>query len=189
MGAAEISLLVSGVAAVGSIAAVVITYRLGRERFDHERRLADLDAVRRVLDDATASMQRAHMKMAAVNMNLDAYGEGRSSKLTGPLVRADRLALETAYDDLAAHEARLEIRFGSEHELTVICRTIGAKVLEVVMRGHQIKESPDSAFEVDEQREPINRAVVEVGLAIQSFTLTAFRAVGVRLPAKELHEV
>jgi hypothetical protein len=43
MDASEISLIVSGVAAGGSIAAVTISYRLGVKRFEHERRLADLD--------------------------------------------------------------------------------------------------------------------------------------------------
>jgi hypothetical protein len=41
MGTAEVSLIVSGVAALGSIGAVVATYRLGRQRLEHERALAD----------------------------------------------------------------------------------------------------------------------------------------------------
>jgi hypothetical protein len=188
MGTAEVSLIVSGLAALGSIAAVVITYRLGRQRFDHERRLADLDAVRRVLDDAAACMQRLQRMITVVYMNLDAYAKGAEGSVYS-LVHENQLAVEAAYNDLEAHQARLEIRFGSEHELVFICRIIEEAMIGVLKLTARIKESPEQAQAVEEHRGPAMQAVQEVSLALKNFTLTAYHAVGVRLPAKELHEV
>lgn len=191
VGTGEISLIVSGVAAAGSIAAVAITYRLGRERFDHERRLSDLDAVRRVLDDAVASMQRAHWKMAAINKHLDAYASAATGRLSNnSLVHEDRAALEDAHDELEALHARLEIRFGSEHELVAVYNGAGSTALEVVIFADQIVQAAaEPKVAVDELRQVVDRAVLEFGLARQSFTLVAYRVVGVRLPATQLAEV
>jgi hypothetical protein len=186
VGTAEISLILSG-AAAASICAVAITYRLGRERFDHERRLSDLDAVRRVLDEATASMQDTHAAMAAVNKHLDAYAYGK--RISMELARDDRLALEAAYDLLAALTERLQIRFGSEHELVAIHNGAGSTALAVAYYVDLIEGAANAAAAVDEHRSAVDRAVVEFGLARQSFTLVAYRVVGVRLPALQLSEV
>jgi hypothetical protein len=188
VGTAEISLLVSGVAAGGSIAAVAISYRLGVKRFEHERRLADLDAVRLVIDAAAWAMQIAHAEMAMIYKHLGNYAEGAKGTVF-PLAREHRFQLEKAHDDLAAQEGRLEIRFGADHELASICRAAGSKVISLAYFTDQIETALDPVAAVAEHRDEINRAVVEVGLARQSFTLTAYRAVGVRLPAKQLAEV
>lgn len=188
MNASEISLVVSSVAAGGSIAAVAISYRLGVKRFEHERRLADLDAVRLVVDDAAAAMQIAHAKMAMIYKHLGNYANRAEGKIF-PLVREHRFQLEKAFDDLAAQEGRLEIRFGADHELANICRAAGSKVISLAYFTDRIETAPDSTGAVAEHRDEISQAVLEVGLARQSFTLTAYRAVGVRLPAKPLAEV
>jgi hypothetical protein len=184
----EISLIVSGLAAVASIIAVVITYRLGIRRFEHERRLADLDAVRLVIDDAAAAMQVAHAKMAMIFKHLGNYAN-RSAGKVYLLVREHRFQLEKAHEELAAQEARLEIRFGADHDLANICRSAGSKVISLAYFTDNIETAPDPAAAVAEYRSEINQAILEVGLARQSFTLTAYRAVGVRLPAKQLAEV
>lgn len=190
MGTAEISLIVSGVAAAGSIGAVITTYRQGRERFNHERRLADLDAVRRVLDDAVASMERAHKALAAVTKHLDAYATRPEWKtVTTGLIQADRQVVEAAYEDMAAHHARLEIRFGSEHELAGIHNGASSTALSVAYYAHQIEQASEPSAAVAEHRESIDRAVLEFGLARDSFTRVAYRVVGVRLPAVQLAEV
>jgi hypothetical protein len=90
---------------------------------------------------------------------------------------------------LAEQETRLEVRFGSEHDLTTICRSLAGKVLSVVVYVDEIASASDPAAAVDKSGAPIQRDIVEVGLARQSFTLTAYRAVGVRLPPQQLDEV
>lgn len=182
----EISLILSGAAVAGSIAAVAITYRLGVRRFDHERELSDLDAVRLVLDDVAAAMQVAHSKMAMIYKHLGNYAEGAEGTVF-PLVREHRFQLEAAHSDLAAQQGRLEIRFGSEHELADICRTVGGSVLSVVYDADQIEKAP--AVNEGERSESISGAIVEVGLGREAFTLTAYRTVGVRLPPKQLANV
>ena len=186
--AAEVSLVVSSVAAGGSIAAVVLSYRLGVQRFEHERRLADLDAVRRVVDDAAAAMQAAHGKMAMIYKHLGNYADGAEGKVY-PLIREHRFQVEMAYDELATQESRLEIRFGSDHELANICRSAGSKILALAYFTDEIESAVDPAAAVVEHEEKIDRAVLEVGLARESFTVTAYRAVGVRLPPKQLADV
>jgi hypothetical protein len=59
----------------------------------------------------------------------------------------------------------------------------------VIVYLDEIASASDPAAAVDESGVPINRNIVEVGLARQSFTLTAYRAVGVRLLPKQLAEV
>jgi hypothetical protein len=188
MDASEISLIVSGVAAGGSIAAVAISNRLGVKRFEHERRLADLDAVRLVIDDAAAKMQIVHSKMALIFKHLGNYAQRAEGKMS-PLVREHRFQLEEAHEDLEAQEGRLEMRFGADHELANICRAASSSVLSLTSSTHNIEIAPDPAAAVANDQEAINRAIVEVGLARESFRLTAYRAVGVRLPAKALDEV
>jgi hypothetical protein len=177
--ATEVSLIVSGLAAAGSVAAVVLTYRLGVRRFEHERRLADLDAVRLVIDEAAASMQGAHRKMATIYKHLATY-ERRAEGKAFPLVREHRLQLENAHDDLAAQQGRLEIRFGSDHELANICRGVGSSVLRVALEADQIEQAPAVASE--DRRNSINQAILEAGLGRIEFVKTANRSVGVRLP-------
>jgi len=186
--ASEISLIVSGVAAGGSIAAVAISYRLGIKRFEHERRLADLDAVRLVIDDAAAAMQTAHAKMAMVHRHLGNYAHKAEGTLF-PLVREHRFQLEEAHEELVAQEGRLETRFGTDHDLAAICSSAGSQVIALVFFMDKIETAPDSAAAVNKHRADFDRTVLEVGLARQSFTQTAYRAVGVRLPARQLAEV
>ena len=133
-------------------------------------------------------MQQAHAKMVMIHRHLGNYAR-RAEGTTFPLVREHRFQLEKAHDDLAADQARLQIRFGPEHELSNICRAAGSKVISLVYLTDQIDSGSDPGAVVYEHQDAINRAIMEVGLARDSFTLTAFRAVGVRLPAKQLSEV
>jgi hypothetical protein len=65
MGIAEVSLIVSGVAAVGSVGAAIATYRLGVRRFAEDRRLTDLSDARSVL---TAAAVELHRSTEALNL-------------------------------------------------------------------------------------------------------------------------
>jgi hypothetical protein len=186
--ASEISLIVSGIAAGGSIAAVAISYRLGVKRFEHERRLADLDAVRLVIDEAAAKMQTAHSKMAMIYKHLGNYAEGAKGEVF-PLVREHRFQLEEAHNDLEAQEGRLEIRFGPDHDLANICRTASSQVLSVAVFTHNIEFAPDPRTAIANDRETITQAILRVGLAREEFKLSAHQAIGVRLPAKPLDVV
>ena len=132
-------------------------------------------------------MQHTHAKMASVNKHLDAYAPGKP--VSRELARDDRLTLEGAYAELAALTERLQIRFGSEHELVAVHNGAGSTALEVVYYADLIESAADAAAVVDEHRQAIDRAVLEFGLARQSFTLVAYRVVGVRLPAVQLSEV
>lgn len=161
---------------------------IGVKRFEHERRLADLDAVRLVIDEAAAKMQIAHSKMAMIYKHLGNYAKRAEGK-TFPLVREHRFQLEEAHEDLEAQEGRLEMRFGADHELANICRAAASAVLSLAFFTQNIEIAPDPAVAVASDQEAINRAILEVGLARESFKLTAYQAVGVRLRAKPLDEV
>jgi hypothetical protein len=183
VGTAEISLVISGIAAAGSTVAIALTYKQGRERFDHERRLADLDAVRRVLDESVASMSQVHRSMAALN---------RPVEMAPPnpvFSAADVEPVETAIEEMFVLHSRLEIRFGAEHELVAIHNGASSAALSILYRTDAINKAPIARVAMEEHSPNINRAVVEFGLARQSFTSVAYRVVGVRLPAAQLVEV
>jgi hypothetical protein len=192
VGTAEISLILSGAAAAASVGAVVITYRLGRQRFDHERRLSDLDAVRRVLDDASAAMRRMEAATTNVSVHLDRYAEQPPGEIRSDRTAVDDLAaLAKARDDLDALASRLQIRFGSEHELVTIFEAAAGAALGVTyLVGLIVREyvSPPSVA-VDTHREKIESAIGEFALGRKSFNLTAYRVAGVRLPAAQLAEI
>jgi hypothetical protein len=185
MGTAEVSLIVSGAAVAGSIGAVVITYRLGRERFDHERRLSDVDSARRVLDDAASTMQRANSVLGSITTHMDAYASTLPGRLwNNELLRGDTATLESARDDLASLAGRLRIRFGAKHELITVYESAESIALGVAFYLELIgteARSPEAA--VDAVREKIDQAVRQFGVARDSFTLIAYRVVGAKLPA------
>jgi hypothetical protein len=60
MNTAEVALIVSGVAAAGSVGTAIATYKLGVRRFTHERELADTADARSIL--AEAALQLGRMK-------------------------------------------------------------------------------------------------------------------------------
>lgn len=192
MGTAEISLILSGAAGAASIGAVVITYRLGRERLNHERRLSDLETVRRVLDDAASAMQRADSALKTISSHLADYADqGPGQIRNDQLIRSDESTLDKTRDELDALAGRLRIRFGSEHELVTIYEGAVTAALEVAYRVEQIAEefvSPPGVA-VGNNRERILHAVREFAIARDSFTLVAYRVAGVKLPAKQLADV
>lgn len=57
------------------------------------------------------------------------------------LANMDREALEDAHDDLEVHHARLEIRFGSEHELVAVYNSSGSNALAVVSYADLIEQA------------------------------------------------
>jgi membrane protein YqaA with SNARE-associated domain len=59
VGTAEISVIISAVAVLGSLSGAVITYRLGLSRFGHERSLADRADARSTLADAALELYRS----------------------------------------------------------------------------------------------------------------------------------
>jgi hypothetical protein len=192
VGTAEISLIVSVVAATASVGAVVITYRLGRQRFEHERRLSDLDAVRRVLDDASAAMRHMESAGAGAIGHLDYYAEQSPGQIRdNPTAVEDLATLTAARDDLGSLAGRLQIRFGSEHELVTVYEAAAGAALGVTyLVGLIIREYVcPPAVAVDTHREKIEGAIGEFALGRQSFNLIAYRVAGVELPAAQLHEM
>jgi hypothetical protein len=189
MGTAEISLILSGLAAAGSISAVVITYRLGRQRFDHERRLSDVDNSRRVLDDAAAGMIRAESRLAAVRSRLDDYSHTQPGNVrVESTIVADMHALDEARDEIDALTARLLIRFGSGHELVKVYESVALATLEIAYRVELIADAHNVYQEVRRQREDIGELARQLALARESFALIAYRIVGVDLQTFQLHE-
>jgi hypothetical protein len=186
---AEISLIVSGLAAAASIAAVWLTYRLGVRRFEHERRLSDIDNSRHVLDDAAAGMIRAESWLATVRSHLGDYAQTQPGNVRAesPIV-ADSAALEDARDNLDALTARLLIRFGSGHELVKVYKSIALATLEIAYRVKLISEAYDAGAEVKSEEKPIEDAVRQFSLARESFALIAYRIVGVDLKSFQLAE-
>jgi hypothetical protein len=191
MGTSEISLILSGGAVAASIGAVIITYRLGRQRFEHEHRLSDLDTARRVLDDAASAMQRAYSEIGSITTHLDAFQDVPEGRLWDHrLLRGDLETLENAREELDSIAGRLRIRFGSEHELIAVFEGAATKALEVAYRLELIgAESQSPGDTVDGEREQIERTAREFGIARDSFTLVAYRVAGVKLPPLQLAEI
>jgi hypothetical protein len=184
MGTAEISLIVSAAAAAGSIGAVVITYRLGRQRFDHERRLSDVDSARRVLDDAASTLQRTNSLLGSVTAHLDTYASTLPGRpWSGELLLSDAAILKNAGDELTSLAGRLRIRFGSEHELVTVYESAesialgGAFHLELMGL-----EAQNQGVGLDSPHEKIDRVVRQFSHARDLFTLIAYHAVGTNLP-------
>lgn len=187
MGTAEVSLIVSGLAALGSIAAVVTTYRLGRQRFEHEQRLSDLDTARRVLDDAAAAMLRTESRLSAIRSNLEDYEHTQLDRVRQESsIAVDSAALDDARNELDTLTARLLIRFGSAHELVDVCQSAAGYALEVAVRVEYIAKAYDAADAIRGEHENIEAASRQFGLARQSFALIAFRIAGVELQAFQL---
>jgi hypothetical protein len=76
MGTGEASLLVSSVAAVGSVGAVIATYRLGVLRFAHERKQADRSDGRETLAAGALVLGQAKAEMKTA---FTAYQKGLNS--------------------------------------------------------------------------------------------------------------
>jgi hypothetical protein len=188
VGTAEISLIVSGISAVAAVGTGVITYRLATRRFDHERRLSDLDAVRVVLDDAAGAMQRAHSEMAQDNRLIARLVDGAWGAT--PSLSDEVRAFDRVLHLLDEAAARLRIRFGSEHEIVILYEAAVSNALEFVYRMDQVaQELMGQSPDVGEEVSNLTRATVEFGIARQSFTLVAYRVAGVQLPAVQLAEV
>lgn len=189
MGTGEISLIVSGLAAVGSIGAVAITYRLGRQRFEHERRLSDLDTARRVLDDAAAGMIRTESSLKVIASRFDDYAQTMPGRvLDESAISTDSVALDQARDELDALAARLLIHFGSEHELVEVYESAATFALDVAYRVELIAEAHEAGPEVWNEKPKIEQAIRQFSLARKSFALIAYRIVGVELRALQLAE-
>lgn len=170
---------------------MIITYHLGRQRFEHERCLSDLDTARRVLDDAASAMQRVHSEIGSITSHLDALRGVPEGQLWGhPLLRGDLETLEDGREELDSIAGRLRIRFGSEHELIVVFEGAVTRALEIAYRLELIgAESQTPGDAVDGEREQIERTVPEFGIARDSFTLVAYRVAGVKLPPLQLSEI
>jgi hypothetical protein len=117
---AEISLIVSGVAALGSIGAVVTTYKLGVRRFDHERSLDDRKDSRGSLADGALELGR--MKGAMKDANT-AFSRPMAGRGDWPENYGDLLAgLERGKESLEQKLAAVEIRFAESAAVVVELR-------------------------------------------------------------------
>jgi hypothetical protein len=121
MGTAEVSLIVSGVAAVGSLAAVVATYRLGVLRFDHERKQADRADGRETLAAGALALERTKSEMKTA---LTAYQKGLNSGDADDWPPDEEFwsqmcALETQAEALEAALAGVRIRFEQSAPIAV----------------------------------------------------------------------
>jgi hypothetical protein len=72
VGTAEVSLIISGVAGIASVGSLVITYRLGVQRFEHERSLADVADARSILAEAAVELHRATEALNLLRVHIEA---------------------------------------------------------------------------------------------------------------------
>jgi hypothetical protein len=180
----QISLIVSAATAAASTGAVFITHRLGHQRFDHERRLSDVDSARRVLDDAASTMQRTNSLLGSVTARLDTSASTLPSRpWNKEMLQSDAVTLKNAGDELTSLAARLRIRFGSKHELVTVYESAESIALGVAFHLELMGlEAQDQGAGLDSPREKIDLAAREFNRARDLFTLIAYRVVGTNLP-------
>lgn len=126
MGTAEVSLIVSGVAAVGSVGAAIATYRLGVLRFGHERKQADRADGRETLAAGAFALGQAKSEMKTA---LTAYEKGLNGGDAGDWPPDDEFwpqlrKLEAQAESLEAALAAVRIRF--EQSVAVVVELAGA---------------------------------------------------------------
>jgi len=128
MGTPEISLIGSVAAAAASVGAAVFTHRLGHQRFDHERRLSDVDSARRVLDDAASMMQRTNSSLESLATRLHSNASPWPGRpWHGDLLRDDAATKKRAGDEMTSLAGRLRSRFGSQHELVTVYESAASR--------------------------------------------------------------
>jgi hypothetical protein len=183
VGIAEVSLIVSGIAAAGSVAVAIVTQRLGRQRFDHERRLSDIASARRVLDDAASTMQRANSVLESIAGHRYEYTSLVSGRLRNTeLLRGDIAILENAVDDLVSLTGRLQIRFGQKHDLVTVYESAESLARGVAFRLQLLAAEARGPDAADAFGETTDQAVRQFGSARDLFTTVAYLAVGAELP-------
>lgn len=122
MGTAEVSLIVSGVAAVGSVGAVLTTYRLGIKRFDHERELADTADARSTL--AEGALELGRMKGVMKDTLAKSEKALKGEEPWSPDTKEHINAMEVAEEALESALAAVRIRFAHDDE--IVTRLEGA---------------------------------------------------------------
>jgi hypothetical protein len=184
MGTAEISLIGSVAAAMASAGAAVIAYRLGRQRFDHERRLSDVDSARRVLDDAASAMQRTSSSLESLLTRLHTYASPWPGRPWNEnLLRNDADAKRKAGDELTSLAGRLRIRFGSQHRLVTVYESAASLVRGVAVQLELMaSEAENRGAVLEDPHEVIDRAAREFTRARDLFMLIAYQTVGTNLP-------
>ena len=109
MDTAEISLVISGVAAIAAASSLAVNYRLGIRRFKHERSLADVADARSVLAEAAVELHRA---TGALNL-LRLYIEPAPMDRDEDPENADELITSAREHGrrLETHQASVRVRF------------------------------------------------------------------------------
>lgn len=184
MGTADASLIVSGVAAMASAGVGVITYRLGHQRFDHERRLSDVDSARRVLDDAASALQRTNSLLESLATRLHAYASPWPGRpWNEEFLRSDAATMKSASDELISLAGRLRIRFGAKHGLVIAYECAGSFTHGIAFQLELMaSEAKSRGAALDNPHEVIDQTIREFGRVRDLFMLLAFQAVGTNLP-------
>jgi len=113
------------------------TYVLGIRRFKHERGLADLDAVRRVLDDAAIELHNAEYTLAEIGLGLSEHADAYFDHEKPAMAFDDLEKIGKRLDMLAE---RLRIRFGRVHAIVVAFDDARSAALIVYRAVQRIKD-------------------------------------------------
>lgn len=136
MDTATASVVVSGVVALASLSATVWQHRRGLQ---HQRKLADLENVRSVLDDAAAELHAVQLVLSDVRSQVGAQGASwwRNDEGTKAWMELGELAKR-----LEALTARLSVRFGRSHSVVEALGSAEMAVWVVYQTGGLVRHGP-----------------------------------------------
>jgi hypothetical protein len=182
---ATVAVIASSTVAVVSIGANVFQ---NERRLRHERRLADLDAVRSALDDAAAELHATAYVLDEVRSQVTQHTPDffKSEKGTETFIELGRRGKE-----LDALNERLRVRFGRDHEVVAPFIETNEAVLDIYRAAGLVRlepggdGSPASAHQVakfhDETRDRLIAGRDRFDGAREAFIVAAQRAGGAQL--------
>ncbi len=189
MDTATVAVITSSTVAVASIGANLLQHERGLKV---QRKLADFENVRGVLDDAAAELHRVAYVLDDVRSRVTQHGVGffKSDDGTATFTELGRLGRE-----LDALTARLSVRFGRGHEVVALFSAANHATLEIYQAAGLVRlepepdGSPAAAHSVrkfyDETRDKIEAQRSLFDDARERFLDAAHRTAGAQLPSRK----
>lgn len=125
MGTAEISVIASGLVAIATITGSELRHRASLR---HSRKLADLDHVRSVLDEAAVVLHQLEYTLNEIRVELIGHGMSFFASDDGPRLFDEFTHSGVCLDELLE---RLKIRLGPQNEVVAALTTVAQAAVAI----------------------------------------------------------
>lgn len=187
---AETALAIAAPSVV-AITAIIIGWRQHHDTLEQQRKLADLENVRGVLDDAAELLHRIEYVLRDLRIGLAVSGPDFFDREKHN--EAYR-ALERCHEEGAALRARLAVRLGGDHEAVetfadareatiAIYGALGLLQLKVDLAADRETSAEDMTRIATEQLEKVSEQIRTYDQRRTDFMAAAQRTAGAELPA------